>query len=443
MKVKLYIIAALFAVSALFAGSDIVFASKTDTQEIPIIVFNTLSWNRTDAVDINSPFPGESGYFVVADKQGNACSGQNIGDSLRFTARNVPANGYKIFYVRHSDKPVVNNIKANSQCIENQFYKVLIDKKRGIIRGIYDKQSGKSYVSQTDGASVLQTNNIKNNKKSKWSDKYFTTGEVVMMDHGPANARVCIDHVYENMRYVQEIVMYDDIARIDVHLTASVIKGIPPLRVFLSSNLKMPKATFGNQLGVADWIGSRSGVCGVRWLDLSSHNYGISLLSDCKQGISTSANNIYMSLTKPDFIMKSDGMYGFNYSIYPHSGHWTAEDTLKRNYEIAYPLDAAVVKENCGCEGKSIVSLLPSNGVVLRILNNPMDRSGRLKIRVYETGGKAHDIKIDSAVDIKSVQETNELGKPIGNSISIDNGSFSVHLKKHEIKTFNAVVQIM
>ena len=37
-------------------------------------------------------------------------------------------------------------------------------------------------------------------------------------------------------------------------------------------------------------------VCGHKWADLSEHDWGVALMTDCKYGYSTHANVMYISL---------------------------------------------------------------------------------------------------------------------------------------------------
>lgn len=37
-------------------------------------------------------------------------------------------------------------------------------------------------------------------------------------------------------------------------------------------------------------------VCGHKWVDLSEHDWGVALMTDCKYGYSTHANVMYISL---------------------------------------------------------------------------------------------------------------------------------------------------
>ena len=37
-------------------------------------------------------------------------------------------------------------------------------------------------------------------------------------------------------------------------------------------------------------------VCGHKWADLSEHDWGVALMTDCKYGYSTHANAMYISL---------------------------------------------------------------------------------------------------------------------------------------------------
>ena len=109
--------------------------------ERPIVVFNPLSWQRTDAVEVETPFPGESPYVKITDSAGKAYPARALGDTLYFTARDVPPLGYRVYWASRAPQPVPTAIKCTADAVENQFFRVTVDKKAAAITGIYDKTS--------------------------------------------------------------------------------------------------------------------------------------------------------------------------------------------------------------------------------------------------------------------------------------------------------------
>ena len=73
---------------------------------------------------------------------GNALS------SVRFVARDVPGNGYKVFELRKG--PAAQQPKATaSTVLENSFYRVTLDPSTGAVQSIFDKELKKELVNQS------------------------------------------------------------------------------------------------------------------------------------------------------------------------------------------------------------------------------------------------------------------------------------------------------
>ena len=113
----------------------------------PVVVFNGLSWRRSDPVVIAIPSPKKS--WRVEDAQGNPvpfqilppCSAQPEGTTrLEFVAPDVPGLGYKTFYLTESHTIAEHPSPAPPPTgyFENDFYRVELVP--GGLRRVYDKQ---------------------------------------------------------------------------------------------------------------------------------------------------------------------------------------------------------------------------------------------------------------------------------------------------------------
>jgi alpha-mannosidase len=127
---------------------------KTSPQKgIPVVVFNSLNWERTDLVSFQAGFDkGEARSLVIEDAGGNAMPVQyrvekEYGDgSIRlatvyFVATGVPSVGYKTFYLSASNE---DRKTGTGPSAENPFYKIEFGK--GGLKSIYDKALVKELV---------------------------------------------------------------------------------------------------------------------------------------------------------------------------------------------------------------------------------------------------------------------------------------------------------
>jgi alpha-mannosidase len=119
---------------------------------IPVVVFNTLSWQRNDPVKI--PLQLKKGYaanLTVTDCRGNTLPGQlsntvfhddgSIASAtLCFVAKDAPPLGYTTFYLNPDKTPKTTSAGLQGDTFENAFYKLTFAS--GGIRQIEDRELG-------------------------------------------------------------------------------------------------------------------------------------------------------------------------------------------------------------------------------------------------------------------------------------------------------------
>jgi alpha-mannosidase len=114
-----------------------------------LIVFNTLNWKRSGFVSIDlsirqeivDPSTGQVVPYEVLD------DGSNF-RHVQFMAQNVPAVGYKVFQLRHTEKPQAPAPITHTTILESPYYRVELDTATGAVRSIYDKKLQRELVNQ-------------------------------------------------------------------------------------------------------------------------------------------------------------------------------------------------------------------------------------------------------------------------------------------------------
>ncbi len=143
--------------------------TSTDNKDlIPLIVYNPLPWKRKDVVIFNAITPSKNkshfptnftlidykgkeikyqGYLIVEEPRYDQES--NISGTFTFLAE-VPACGYKRYYINPNQNPSYLNEKeneltsnSNENSIENEFYKIKINNEGNI--KVLDKETGTWY----------------------------------------------------------------------------------------------------------------------------------------------------------------------------------------------------------------------------------------------------------------------------------------------------------
>ncbi len=145
----------------------------------PVVVYNTLSWNRTDVVkaSFNSlgksyPFLKTNLNFKLVDQEGVEVPYQAISIpdpnaepseryNFLFVAKDVPAMGFKTYYLVIKDYKDIDNT-IHKGYLENPFYKIVLTK--GGIKSIIDKDLKKELLNTAkfQGAELFTMRSIGN-----------------------------------------------------------------------------------------------------------------------------------------------------------------------------------------------------------------------------------------------------------------------------------------
>ncbi|HEY6447856.1 MAG TPA: polysaccharide lyase family protein [Acidobacteriaceae bacterium] len=112
-----------------------------------LIVFNPLNWQRDGEVTIDLDHgmeiadrsTGQSVPYLVLSE------GPNF-NRVEFTAKAVPAVGYKVYELRAAQAPGSAPARTTGTTLESPFYRVVLDPETGSIRSIVDKQLNKELV---------------------------------------------------------------------------------------------------------------------------------------------------------------------------------------------------------------------------------------------------------------------------------------------------------
>jgi len=442
-------------------------ARRADTtgNGVPLIVYNALSFGRKQPVETTVTFDSEPSSVRIYDN-GTEIPSQVL-DISGNTAKvvfivDIDPVGFKVVHaIANTGNYSGTGLTAESNAIENKFYRVELDAKTGNMKRIYNKENSMEVLAGDGNRLRIMEDTPKN--WDAWDVDYddmtadpiaildSTTG-IGLVENGPVKSTYCVNKKYGKSMFMQFITLYKDIDRIDIKMLANWNETHKMLKVEFPWNLRYniygPESVnyeigYGTQnrsnTRTTDFNKARFEVPAQKWADISSMGYGVSLLNDCKYGYETVNHTMRLSLlrspTYPDPTCDK-GYHEFTYSIYPHSGDFRSANTVFRGYELNYPLTAYQTTNHTGDLGKakSFMSVDAPN-VILSVLKKAEDSNDYI-VRMYETqGAKMTDAKITLPAQIKSLDETNLLEESIG-SQSFSGNTFKTSLGKYEIKTF-------
>ncbi|KAF2076519.1 hypothetical protein CYY_002197 [Polysphondylium violaceum] len=196
----------------------------------------------------------------------------------------------------------------------------------------------------------------------------------------------------------QSIILYHNSARIDFETQVNWNENNKLLRVQFPTNIRSQVATYEIQAGHLErpthtntsWDMAKFEVCGHKWADLSEHDFGLSLLNDCKYGYAIQGGCLQLSLLRAPKAPDDNcdiGHHTFTYSIFAHTGSLQSSGVINQGYHLNtkfYQSDPFVLAKSSHIE----TSLISTNkaSVVIETLKKAEDGNGHI-VRVYESFG--------------------------------------------------------
>jgi alpha-mannosidase len=449
-------------------------AARVNTQGegAPVLLFNTLSWPRTEATEVEVQLPSAARQVEVANSKAERVDSQLLSmDEETHRARllilsKTPAFGYETYFVKAASAVPASYslLKASSDSLENEFIRVKINPQTGCMTSLFDKRSGTESLApaETDTGgpknstcgNLLQTFVDKPKQWDAWNiDADFEkqhwdldkADEVKLVESGPLRAIIRVKNHFQNSTFVRDITLYAGVPRIDVKMQAEWHEKHILLKVAFPVGAHSDKATYEIPFGSVERPTTRNTpaelaqfeVPAQRWADISDSTHGFSLLNDSKYGYDAKGNVLRLSLLRspewPD-PHADEGQHEFTYSLYPHGGGWKDSQTIRRGYELNYKLISQSPEKHQGLlpAEHSFLQLQPDN-VIVTALKKAEDENA-LVLRFYEWAGKDGDVTIQLPPGTQSAMETDLMEKSSG-KLSLRNGAVTVHTKPYEIKT--------
>jgi len=413
----------------------------------PVIVFNPLSWKRTDIVTVELPEAGQNDYAIY-DLIGKEMPSQIIRKDkyhreIIFKANDVPSIGNETYsLVKKMNLSPKGDDFIPVHVFENEFFTVSIDETTGWIKSIIDKRNGKEILSGS--GNELQMLEDKPAAWDAWNIgltgvRYPTViRKIELVENGPVmtTIRITRDYLkpgvkkdfptqeYPNTFFTQDITLYRGIDKIffktdvDWWEEKTMLKVAFPLTVTDTvATYEIPFGTIQRSTLWRDsWDSAKVEVPAQRWADLSQSDYGVSLLNKTKYGYDIKGNVMRLSLLRspnwPD-PTADRGKHSIEYALYPHKGGWRQASTTQSGYEYNYPLISVISDKHKGkfSGSNSFIKLEPSN-LVLTTIKKAEDSpvvGGDLIIQWYNSTSEVTDAVLTLPVVPKLVVTSNFL----------------------------------
>lgn len=428
--------------------------SKIDLLNKSIVLFNTLSYDRDDLVEIELPW----NLYInsIKDSDGSIISTQLVEDGKKiiFFAKNIPSKGYKSYEIieevssKEEDKTILNN------SFNNKYYKVCFDENYNIT-SLFDKVNNWEVFKNNERGNVIQAFEDRPMQYENWDiDIYYAqkmwevnnVKEAILIENGPIRYCIKITREFLDSTIVQYMYFYNDIPRIDFKTCIDWKEQNILLKVAFPTNVNATKATYEIQYGNIErdthnntsWDVARFEVCGHKWADLSDGSHGLSLLNDCKYGYDIKNEVMRLTLLKCGTYPNPEadlGYHEFTYSIYPHKDSWKEANTQQMAYNLNVPLYSIIEEAHEGYLNTEMSMLkINKNNCIVEVVKKAEETEGVI-IRLFEYMNKCEEVNISFAKEIDKVWECDLLENKVKEE-EFNKDAFNFIIKPYEIKTY-------
>lgn len=446
-------------------------ASRIDThgQGIPIVVFNPLSWDRTDLAEAELQLPDGTKAVQLVTPQGRQIPFQVLSDTRRegvrslriiFIADGVPSLGYKTYRMipQAGSSAFTNTLRVSDAGIENEFFKVEIDGLSGCVKNVLDKRQGRNVLDKSGRGNLIQIIDDFGNSEGflksadgkldpahKWTGKTVdvdSNPEIKVLEQGPVRATIQIKKKSGLSRFTQTVALYPGVPRIDFELTMDWKGHNKMVKVSFPTSVSAPEATYEIPYGTIRRPSRGEEQNAQKWVDVSAQNYGVSLLNESRYGYDVKDNVIRLSVLRspdsPACATDERGVHTLRYSLYPHAGSWQDAGVTQRGDELNYPFSVITDTVHDGDlpASYSFVQVRPANVIVEAI--KKAEDSDNLILRLYETTGKKSSVTISLAQAVDAIHQTDLLENDL-EDIPTDGKNFRISLGAHSIETFKLI----
>lgn len=420
-----------------------------------LVVFNSLSWDRGDVVTVTLPnLPAGAAALQAVDGSGNTVPAQVISQQeILFVPASVPACGYAAYSLHPVAGPAKTSLRAEPGLLENRFFLLELTPEGEVAR-LYDKRAGRETIPVGQRANVLQLFQDGPEREAAWnvhatfakrSYAWDTSTQVSVLETGPVRARVRVEKTYRQSRIMQDIVLYDQLARIDFITHCDWQERQVMLKAAFPLEVRAMSAACEIQYGVVErpthrntsWEQEKFEVCAHRWVDLSEGNYGVSLLNDCKYGYDVEGSVLRLTLLRgPEYPDPNAdrGEHDFTYSLYPHQADWRQGETVFAAASLNQPLTCVVGAAPLAGTNSAQSFFTVKGPAILDTVKPAEDGNGWI-LRFYEPNGSRGTVTLKTLRPAQKVTACNHIEED-GEVIPSTPDSFSFPIRPFQVCTF-------
>ena len=461
---------------------------KNEKLGIPIVLFNSLSWKRTDPVTTTMDFP--KGVFrtievTSPDKKKVAVQTSNESyyedgslksAAITFIAENIPSIGYATYYVANGQPTSSMKVKpATTSSYENPFYKVNFES--GGIAQVYDKEfkkelfstdnfkAGDVFTLQSVGNGAGEFGDVQQPSMVDFDKVSLHKPEWTILEDGAVYTKYRLEQPILHAIVRQDVTLYHHLKRIYFDTSLRNWSGELYREFRTAFPVNMDNAEIAHEVpfgsvrvgkdeiktagerytplckdvhprAIIDWISATddeisitlsSSVAAADWIDPTEHSSGKAVLQNLLLASRTSCHwegNEYSQAGNHDF---------HNVLTSNKAGSIQGQKIAKQKNEPLYVVTHPDTSTNAFLPESLSFFTIDTDNVLISTIKKAED-SEDIIARMYNIKDSDEKVNVSSYFDIKSYRQTN--------IIEEDPTSVASELKvgKYAIETFSLEV---
>lgn len=398
----------------------------------PMVIFNPHSWPVKVNAEIeyglfvNYLLPVE---FIIEDVNGNEVPHQIIDSIAKIPNRKrvsflaeLPPLGYSTYKLR-AVKPTKEfpSVKVSDYDMENDRFKLVIDKETGGISSLYDKEK-QIEIFKSDAAIPV----VMSDTSDTWGHGTLRFDEIAgvfepirirKLEEGPVKGVIRVISKFKASTIVQDFIMYKQLNKIEVKVKVNWQESYQTLKLKFPVSFNQRNTTSEIPYGHAAREANGDEKPMQNWIDVTGtiskqrkEIYGLSLLNDSKYGVDVKSNTISLTVLRSplfahhapfipdmeeDYPIIDQGIQTFTYQLLPHQDSWEEAETVKHALELNQPPQLIVETYHNGSlsQEDSFISIDQPNVIVSAL--KKAENHDDLIIRLYETNHQETVAKVN------------------------------------------------
>lgn len=399
---------------------------------IPVVVFNTLSWDVVSAIELNYDIKSLQDYkgkdLVIQRVRAERTNNNDKYNTL-FVDK-IPAMGYKVYNIYHDrvtdpDNVIEQEVFSGDNCgythtddeivLENRYMCLTFNKATGAIKNFYDKLNDRQIFSADSAVALV----INEEHCDTWAHDVFSFRDVVgkfdnakftVIEEGPLRIILRVESYYAKSTLRQDFILYAHDANVEVRAQVNWCERHKMLKLSFPINAQDCKAIYDIAYGHIQKPTNGEEEPGQQWVYAYGNDqhdiHGVAILNNCKYSFDVLENDLRMTVLRSpayaDHFGKRDdqmeymdqGIHNFDYKIVPHKGINHA-DIIKFANELNNKLFALVETYHEGHLPLELCAInISAKNIIASVFKRAEDDDGYI-LRCYETSGVETKATID------------------------------------------------